>query len=110
MGYTKRVNRSRSRGKGRSRRGGDGDEEMGLAYEEGSFINGKGKKSFSSYCCKFLFLTLFITLFLDLDKQSPHIILRVMKWLAEREEEERSQRSILRKGSASKTRKGRKDL
>ena len=43
MGYTKRVNRSRSRGKGRSRRGGDGDEEMGLAYEEALSSMEKGR-------------------------------------------------------------------
>ena len=43
MGYTKKVNRSRSRGKGRSRRGGDGDEEMGLAYEEALSSMEKGR-------------------------------------------------------------------
>lgn len=99
MGYTKKVNRSRSRGKGRSRKG--GDEEMGLGPDVAIKEMEEGRS------------------------RSPPTVLNIAprpttpkptsfnpkgdEMVGGKKRGKKSKKHF-RKGSASKTRKGRKDF
>ena len=100
MGYTKKVNRSRSRGKGRSRKG--GDEEMGLGPEEAADAMEQGRSHAPPSVLSPL---------ISKPKTSKPISFNPKgDELVGGKKRGKKSKKHFRKGSASKTRKGRKDF
>ena len=109
MGYTKRVNRSRSRGKGRSRRGGDGDEEMGLAYEEALSSMEKGRSHSPPTVASPVSNPVYNSVSRPRQTKSTYNP-KGDEMVGGKRRRGKKSKKHFRKGSASKTRKGRKDF
>ena len=109
MGYTKRVNRSRSRGKGRSRRGGDGDEEMGLAYEEALSSMEKGRSHSPPTVVSPVSNPVYNSVSRPRQTKSTYNP-KGDEMVGGKRRRGKKSKKHFRKGSASKTRKGKKDF
>lgn len=113
MGYTKRVNRSRSRGKGRSRRGGDGDgdgdEEMGLGPERAADAMEQGR-SYSPPTISSIIASPISRPRSTAPTSQITYNPKGDEMVGGKRRRGKKSKKHFRKGSASKTRKGRKDF
>jgi len=107
MGYTKKVNRSRSRGKGRSRRG--GDEEEGLAYEEALSSMEKGRSHSPPTVVSPVSKSVYNSVSRPIQTKSTYNP-KGDEMVGGKRRRGKKSKKHFRKGSASKTRKGRKDF
>jgi hypothetical protein len=106
MGYTKRVNRSRSRGKGRSRKG--GDEELGLGPEKAADAMEQGR-SYSPPTISSI-ISKPISRPKSTSTKSTKFNPKGDEMVGGKRRRGKKSKKHFRKGSASKTRKGRKDF
>ena len=106
MGYTKKVNRSRSRGKGRSRKGGDEELGLGPATAIKEMEEGRSRSPPTIVSPNVPRLTIPKSTSTKSTKFNP----KGDEMVGGKRRRGKKSKKHFRKGSASKTRKGRKDF